>query len=88
MVYNACKFLYEEDIETYIDYIPTNFRAKIKEVGEDDWGKLETARQELAKDVSNKWSGASEVIELYINENVRQLPCTDVLGMACFFLHK
>jgi hypothetical protein len=61
-------------------------KYKTFEVASDDWGKIETAKKAML--VEGNWSGGSEVVKLYADEDISNKPCTEAIGVVAFFLNK
>lgn len=81
-LYTACQFMYEDLTE----FMYCKQKYKTFEVANDDWGKIETAKKAML--VEGNWSGGSEVVKLYADEDISNKPCTEAIGVVAFFLNK
>jgi hypothetical protein len=82
---DSCKFIWNSSAEEYIGICPAKYRLS---VDDDEWGKIETAKVHIRNAGENYWNSAAEIINLYVNEDISDRPCIEVIGIAAFFLQK
>jgi hypothetical protein len=84
-IIESCSFIWDEDIEVYANYISPEHKLNIASL---EWGKFEAAKSEVVKSSKNIWSAGEGIIKTYLEIEIGQKPCVEVIGLVSFFLSK
>ena len=84
-VIDSCRFIWDTPIEDYAEYIDYKYKVAIKDL---EWGKFESAKALIQSNQSNLWASGAEIVKLYLDIDINQKSCVDVIGLVGFFLHK
>jgi len=84
-VIDSCSFIWDSPIDDYAEYIEAKYKIEIKGL---DWGKFETAKSLIQTNQANVWASGAEIVKLYLDIDINNKSCVDVIGLVSFFLHK
>lgn len=84
-VIESCSFIWEEDIEIYSSLIKPEYKLKIKDL---EWGKFEAAKSEIQRAGKDILKAGKGIIQTYLEIDISNLPCIEVVGLVGFFLRK
>lgn len=83
-IIDSCSFIWDEDIEVY-SFIKEEHKLAIAGL---EWGKLEAAKAAIQSSGTNVWAAGVEVIRTYLEIEIGDKPCIEVIGLVSFFLPK
>jgi hypothetical protein len=84
-VIESSRFVWDTPIEDYTSYIKKEYSVQIKD---QDWGKFEAAKSAIQVNPDNLWASGAEIVKLYLDIDINDKPCVDVIGLVGFFLPK
>lgn len=87
---DSCSFIWDEDIEIYSNLVKPEHKKLIEDMNISalEWGKFEAAKSEIQRAGEDINKAAKGIIKTYLDLEVGQLPCIEVIGLTAFFLRK
>lgn len=82
-VLNISLFAFSGGLEYYEGRMKPEHKIQIETA---EWGKLEAAKMELKKHGGNILEAVSGVVKVYTGIEINEIPATEAIGVASFFL--
>jgi hypothetical protein len=72
-------------LDEYIDFIPAKHKVQVAQA---DWGKIEAAKSAISQAGEYPFKAGEEIVRLYLELEIGDMPCIEAIGLVGFFLQK
>ncbi len=81
----ACSFIWDTPLDDYIDFIPAKHKVLVEK---EAWGKIEAAKSAISAAGDYPFKAGEEIVRLYLEIEIGDLPCIEAIGLVGFFLRR